>query len=277
MTWLWPPPAARLDAEHRAHRGLADGADRSLAEPVEGQRQADGVDRLALPRRGRGDRCNENVLARRAWPLVGQPVVDLGLVRAVEGHSVQGQAVGLRHLAEGLEGRLACDLQVALHRAQLGSGAGRPKARIGSCGTRIRPKRLGRVHGCLKRYGEGAGAGPGPTPPHRLVLSPRTHDARDQPQRPPEDRRLRPAGRDEPPDPPLLRGAGAARASEPVGGAVPVLQAVRPAPRAPDPEPAAPGPAPGGESASCSTAATPRRTGQPGSSASTTPSPGRRR
>ena len=59
---------AALDAEERAHGGLAQAGEDLLAEPREAERRADRVDRLALAERRRRDGRDDDVAARGAGP-----------------------------------------------------------------------------------------------------------------------------------------------------------------------------------------------------------------
>ena len=76
---------AALDAEDRAHAGLAQADDRVLADLVHRLGEADGGDRLALAQRRRGDGGDVDVLAVGLVLEAREDVeVDLRLVLAVQ-------------------------------------------------------------------------------------------------------------------------------------------------------------------------------------------------
>ena len=106
---------AALDAEGRAHAGLADDRDHLFPQMgAEGLAQADGGGRLALAEGRRGDGRHVHVTALGA---VLEPVedveVDLGLVLAVEVEVVLDEAELGGHFDDGVEGRRLGDVDVA--------------------------------------------------------------------------------------------------------------------------------------------------------------------
>src|SRR5271155_4123014 len=66
---------ASLQAEARPERGLAQADDRLLADAVERIAEADGGRRLALARRGGGDRGHKNELAAGSVPETAKKII----------------------------------------------------------------------------------------------------------------------------------------------------------------------------------------------------------
>ena len=104
---------ATLDAESRAHRRLADGHGRALANPPERVAQPDRGRRLAFAERRRGDRRDNDVLRLRpAFQLVDGVQPDLRDVMAVRLQQVLADAHTGGDLGHREQARAASDLEV---------------------------------------------------------------------------------------------------------------------------------------------------------------------
>ena len=125
---LAPAAAGRtaLHAEDGSHGRLAQAGDRAVAQAVERVGEPDGGGRLALARRGRGQRRDQDQLAEGAVGQGGEVAdVDLRLVVAVGHQVLLGDPQRLvRDLADGPQDGGVGDLDVGLHGAPSGGCLG---------------------------------------------------------------------------------------------------------------------------------------------------------
>ena len=105
---------AALHAEAGTEARLAQADDRLLADAVEAVAEADGGGGLALARRRRADRGDEDQLAvRLVLQALDELHRDLGLGMAVGQQMVVRNAELVRDLADRLHRGIACDLDIA--------------------------------------------------------------------------------------------------------------------------------------------------------------------
>ena len=103
-----------LDAERRAHRGLANRNGRALADMRQSLPQADGRGCLALSQRRRGDRGDDNVFGLGpVLELVDRVELDLRHVMAVRLEQVRPDPHPGRDLGHRQQSRLARDLEIS--------------------------------------------------------------------------------------------------------------------------------------------------------------------
>src|SRR6516225_7376811 len=111
---------ASLHAETGPERGLAQTDDRLPADAVERVAEADGGGRLALARRGRADRGDENELAVLAVrETVEKSIFELGDEAAERAQSGFGRADLRRDLRDRPQARGARDFEIGRHRSML--------------------------------------------------------------------------------------------------------------------------------------------------------------